>query len=256
MSGMTPRTARRSSKHLGALALAFGVVTGGFALTAAPAFADTVETPAATESAAAPSVATDKSDYAPTDVVVYVGTDWLPNDTVQVTVEGPYGGTFEAETDENGAVTGEIKIVETDHLGNETGNDLPWPNGSYSITISQEQPDETPAPTETTDPTTDPTDTVDPTTDATDTVDPTTDPTDTPTPTDPSSTARELVSASASFTVGGGAVGTTGPEASQSPRQLAETGADDVFGIAGLGLLVAGAGAAALIGRRIIARRA
>ncbi|KAB1656722.1 hypothetical protein F8O01_10075 [Pseudoclavibacter chungangensis] len=242
---MTPRNAFRSTKHIGALALAFGVVAGGFALTAGPAFAETSETPAtSTASTAAPAVVTDKSDYAPSDTVVYVATGWLPNSTVVVLVEGPLGGTFEAKTDENGAATGEVVIVETDQNGNETGNAGTWPNGSYTLTVTQDQPDATDEPT--TETSTPETTTPETTTTASST------PTEDPNSNDGGD--NELVSASATFTVGGGAVGTTGTAA--TPRQLAETGADDVFGIAGLGLLVAGAGAAALIGRRMVARKA
>ncbi|KAB1656721.1 hypothetical protein F8O01_10070 [Pseudoclavibacter chungangensis] len=254
---MTSQHSFRPGARIGALALAFGVVSGAFALTAAPAFADTTvptdpaastpsssdpaastpsssddpaastptssdpaaSTPTTSEAPVEATISTDKANYAPTDTVLYAGTGWLPGEKVTILVEGPLSGTLEVIPAEDGTIADQIVVVEVDQDGNETGGSGVWPEGSYTVTATQEQPDEE-------------------------------------TPGGDEGTSNELVSATTTFTVGDAAAAPSTPAPSQTPRQLAETGADDVFGIAGLGLLVAGAGAAALIGRRLIAKKA
>lgn len=260
---MTSQNAFRPGARIGALALAFGVVAGGFALGAAPAFAATA--PGEEAPAVVASVATDKTNYAATDVVLYSGAGWAPGVAVTVVVDGPMGTTFDGEVAEDGTISGEIEVVEVDEAGNETGGVGTWEEGSYTLTVTQDQPEPAPSPSE--EPSTEPTEPGNPDGE-------TNPPVDDPAPSTPATTPGEiveesasvggegnaLVTASATFTVGEAITPVApvdpAPGEADKPGELAQTGADDVFGPAGFGLLAVAAGAAVLGGRRLIAKKA
>ncbi|PPG04896.1 hypothetical protein C5E06_03160 [Pseudoclavibacter sp. RFBI5] len=141
-----------------ALVIAFGVVAGGVAVTAAPSFAangDQVD--ASVDRGPASASVSEEAIAADASGVTVTGSGFTPGNVVHVQVVGPDGqtnwswGTESHKVDEAGAVSAELK------------SDEAWSEGDYSVVIFESEGlqastafaavapagTETPAPTET-----------------------------------------------------------------------------------------------------------
>lgn len=181
-----------------ALVIAFGVVAGGVAVTAAPSFAangDQVDASVDGDTGAASASVSEETIAADAPGVTVTGSGFTPGNVVHVQVVGPDGqtnwswGTESHKVDESGAVSAELT------------SDEAWAEGDYSVVIFESEElqastafeavpaasTETPAPTETSTPepteTSTETATPEPTETATETPEPTETATETPEPT-------------------------------------------------------------------------
>lgn len=181
-----------------ALVIAFGVVAGGVAVTAAPSFAangDQVDASVDGDTSAASASVSEDTIAADAPGVTVTGSGFTPGNLVYVKVVGPEGqtnwswGTESHKVDESGVVSAELT------------SDEAWSEGDYSVVLFESDDvqastafaaaapagTETPAPTETTTPepteTSTETATPEPTETETATAEPTETATETPEPT-------------------------------------------------------------------------
>ena len=194
------------------------VVSEDGATTTPPADDDTTETPAG------PLAAATQDTFLPSDVVTYVLANFTPGADVSISIDGPAAGELTATIGDDGTYAGEITYNRVDGETGEQLDRIDFPVGAYTVTVVEAGSDRT-------------------ATFSFEIVAPGSEGGSTPTATHGS-------------TAGAGTPGaSTGAGGSQQGgNTLATTGADDVFGIAGLGLLVAGAGVATLALRRRTAR--
>lgn len=177
-----------------ALVIAFGVVAGGVAVTAAPSFAangDQVDASVDGDTGTASASVSEESIAADAPGVTVTGSGFTPGNVVYVRVVGPEGqtnwswGTESHEVDASGAVSAELT------------SDEAWSEGDYSVVLYESESvqastafgavapvgTETPAPTETSTPELTETATPEPTETETATPEPTETATETPEPT-------------------------------------------------------------------------
>lgn len=177
-----------------ALVIAFGVVAGGVAVTAAPSFAangDQVDASVDGDTSAASASVSEESIAADASGVTVTGSGFTPGNLVYVRVVGPEGqtnwswGTASHEVDASGAVSAELT------------SDEAWAEGEYSVVLYESEgvqastafaavapaATETPAPTETETATPEPTETETATPEPTETETATPEPTETATET-------------------------------------------------------------------------
>ncbi|MBF4460230.1 hypothetical protein [Pseudoclavibacter sp. VKM Ac-2867] len=177
-----------------ALVIAFGVVAGGVAVTAAPSFAangDQVDASVDGDTSTASASVSEESIAADASGVTVTGSGFTPGNLVYVRVVGPEGqtnwswGTASHEVDASGAVSAELT------------SDEAWAEGDYSVVLYESEgvqastafaavapaATETPAPTETATP--------EPTETETATPEPTETETATPEPTETATEAPE-----------------------------------------------------------------
>ncbi|PPF44468.1 hypothetical protein C5B85_09985 [Pseudoclavibacter sp. AY1F1] len=176
-----------------ALVIAFGVVAGGVAVTAAPSFAangDQVDASVDGDTSAASASVSEETIAADAPGLTVTGSGFTPGNLVHVQVVGPDGetnwswGTESHKVDESGAVSAELT------------SDVPWTEGDYAVVLFESDDvqastafaaeasldTETPAPTETATP--------EPTETSTETASPEPTETETATP-EPTETATE-----------------------------------------------------------------
>lgn len=172
-----------------ALVVAFGVVAGGVAVTAAPSFAangDQVDASVDGDTSTASASVSQETISADESAVTVTGSGFTPGNLVYVRVVGPEGqtnwswGTQSHEVDASGAVSAELT------------SDEAWAEGDYSVVLFESDnvqastgfAAEAPVGTETPEPTTTETATPEPTATETATPEPTETETATPEPTE------------------------------------------------------------------------
>lgn len=164
------------------------------------------------DEAPAPSAITDKSVYQPSETVAYLLENFTPGAVVELSIDGPATGVLRADVGEDGTVAGEIVYNEYNADTGEVIRQVDFPIGVYTVTVTEVGSDLTASFTF---------EVVDPNASDDDSDD----------------------SASDDNAAGGGS-------SADGSDQLATTGAEDVFGIAGLGLLAATAGLGMIALRR------